>query len=75
MKKVRYSATELARNALENMADAEIAMQMFEEIGSREEAIDWILDNCPKTVEFLAEQEQDYLDAAETDRLYEYDFR
>lgn len=73
--KKRYSAIELARNALENMADSEIAMQMFEEIGNREEAIDWILDNCPKTVEYLAEQEQDYLDAAETDRLYEYDFR
>ena len=73
--KKHYSAIELARNALENMADSEIAMQMFEEIGNREEAIDWILDNCPKTVEFLAEQEQDYIDAAETDRLYEYDFR
>ena len=73
--KKHYSATELARNALENMDDSEIAMQMFEEIGSREDVIDWIRDNCPKTVDWLAEQEQDFLDATETERLYEYDFR
>ena len=57
------------------MGDQELAMQLFEEIGSREEVIAYILDHCPNTVEFLAEQEQDYLDAVETDRLYEYDFR
>ena len=66
---------ELVRIALDNMSDQELAQQLFEEIGSREEVIQYILQNCPKTVDFIYEQERDWLDARATDEALRYDFR
>ena len=66
---------ELVRIALDNMSDQELAQQLFEEIGTREEVIEYILRNCPKTVDFIYEQERDWLDARATDEALRYDFR
>ena len=68
-------SSELARQALENMDDSEIAMQLFEEIGTRSEVIEYILANCPNTVDFLAHQERDYWDIVETDHAAEAAWR
>ena len=63
------------RENLQCSTDEQLAEHLFLEIGSRDEVIEFILRNCPKTFDFLAEQERDAMAERETDRLYEYDFR
>ncbi len=53
----RPSSSELARQALENMDNQEIAMVLFECIGLRKDVIDYIIEHFDDTVEDLADDE------------------
>ena len=59
MKLKRPSDSELARQALGEMDDQEIAMILFECIGLRKDVIDHIIENFDDTVHDLAEDEWD----------------
>ena len=57
------------------MSDAELAEQLFLEIGTRDEVIEFILTECPNTFDYLAEEECDAAEARATDEAAMYDFR
>ena len=63
------------RENLECSTDEQLAEHLFLEIGSRDEVIEYILRKCPKTFDYLAEQERDYLAERETYEALRYDFR
>lgn len=66
---------EMVRARLELMSDAELAEQIFLEIGTRDEVIEFILTECPNTFDYLAEEECDAAEARATDEAAMYDFR
>ena len=66
---------DMVRERLHGMTDEQLAEQLFLEIGTRDEVIDFIMRECPKTFDFLAEEERDAAEAFATDEAAMYDFR
>ena len=63
------------RERLHSMTDEQLAEQLFLEIGTRDEVINFIMRECPKTFDYLAEEERDAYEAFATDEALRYDFR
>ena len=57
MRICKPSDVELARDAMNDMSDDELAKLVFECIGSRRDVIEYIIDNFDETVMDLADDE------------------
>lgn len=69
------SVREVVRNALQNMSDDELKTIVYDEIGIREDVIEWILNNADAAVDDIYQSEKEYWDIVETDRRMEAAFR